>query len=195
MNKKERHGEEHITAGPRCAMIRGSMGTNPMNRREFTRLITVSGTGLWTAASNLPYLVMMPLEGTAHEYFDLSKTIPGEWEGLYTGYMHSAANGAGETRGTWRQPHTSLTFAPRGQHGSTMAYGFSFRWAKDLDGVRDLLYQGGGFDFRVVPGMVLPSDSPPASMERRPSLPRIRCSAGPPMAATSERNTGQRTSR
>lgn len=102
-----------------------------------------------------PYLVMVPMPGTKLEYFDMSQFDRG-----YTVFVHSAAAGD-ELRargGTWRHPNTRLVLAPKGNSGDSASYGFKFRWAKDYDGVRDVLYQEGLADVNVVPGMTVPND-------------------------------------
>ena len=63
-----------------------------------------------------------------------------------------------ETRGTWRQAHTSLDLAPAGRPGSKAAYGFRMQWADSYEELRDMLYQAGLFDIRVVPGMTVPEN-------------------------------------
>lgn len=100
-----------------------------------------------------PFLVMTPHAGTKLEYFrhDLSS---GAWEGIYTAYIHSGAWAEAETRGTWRQPQTSLVLAP----AEEATYGFRLRWAADYDGAREILYDEGLFDVQVVPGMSVPTD-------------------------------------
>ncbi|MFC1600842.1 DUF5695 domain-containing protein [Candidatus Sumerlaeota bacterium] len=121
----------------------------------------ISGHGsfiFWQRANGEgPYLVMTPLPGTKLEYFDIGER-GGSWEGAYSAYIHSASRGKSETRGTWRQAHTSRVLSASGTPGSEVAYGFKFRWAKDYDGVRDVLYEEGQFDVNVVPGMTVPSD-------------------------------------
>lgn len=101
-----------------------------------------------------PYLVMTPLAGTKLEYYEVPEMCQHGWEGPYHAYIHSAVQGANETRGDWRQPHTSRILAP----GEAVNYGFQFRWADDYQGVRDILYQAGGFDVQVIPGMTVPTD-------------------------------------
>ncbi len=101
-----------------------------------------------------PYLVMTPLAGTKLEYYEVPEMCQHGWEGPYLAYIHSAIQGANETRGTWRQPHTSKILAP----GEAVTYGFKFRWADDYQGVRDVLYEEGQFDIQVIPGMTVPTD-------------------------------------
>ncbi|MCE7982335.1 MAG: hypothetical protein DYG89_14160 [Caldilinea sp. CFX5] len=102
-----------------------------------------------------PYLVMTPQPGTHLEYYEVPEMCQHpSWEGPYIVYIHSAVKGAGETRGDWRQPHTSRTLAP----GERVTYGFNFQWAADYQGVRERLYQAGLFDVQVIPGMTLPTD-------------------------------------
>lgn len=120
----------------------------------------VGGDGsyvFWTRCNGIgPYLVMFPEKGTHFEYFD-------EEEGRhFTAYMHSSAR-EGELvakGGKWRLPSTSATLASKNSANDSVQYTFKFRWAKDYDGVRNVLYEEGGFDFNVVPGMTVPTDLP-----------------------------------
>jgi hypothetical protein len=41
-----------------------------------------------------------------------------------------------ETRGTWRQPHTTLQLGPAGIPSASVRYGVSFRWAKSYEEAR-----------------------------------------------------------
>jgi hypothetical protein len=120
------------------------------NRLNRHRLIAGHGSFIyWMRANGVgPYLVMTPLENTKLEYFDRD----------YVAYINSAYTGGNETRGTWRQKHTSTILAPNGQKGDAVNYGFTFSWGKDYDGVRDVLYKNGSFDVNIVPGMVLPDN-------------------------------------
>ncbi len=101
-----------------------------------------------------PYLLMVPEANTALEYFDQGE------EREFTAYVHASARGA-ELKakgGKWRLPTTNMILAAKGHRGDSLSYGFRFRWAKDYDGVRDVLYQEGAFDVSVVPGMTVPTD-------------------------------------
>jgi hypothetical protein len=103
-----------------------------------------------------PYLVMTPEKGTHLEYFD-------EPEGRhFTAYVHSSAReqDLAAKGGKWRLHNTSATLTPKGTSNDVVRYSFKFRWAKDYDAVRDVLYDEGGFDFHVVPGMTVPTDLP-----------------------------------
>jgi hypothetical protein len=125
--------------------------------RKVMRHSLVAGHGSWIywqrSNGEGPYLVMTPAGGTKLEYFDSTS-------GAFTPYIHAKAASAAVTAagGNWRLPVTSLTLAPKGSTGSSATYTFRFRWARDFAGVRDALYEGGVFDTRVVPGMVVPSD-------------------------------------
>lgn len=103
-----------------------------------------------------PYLVMVPEQGTRLEYFDQHR---GE---TFRAYIHSSASGdeLAAKGGKWRLPHSKVTLAPKGQPGDSATYGFKFRWAKDYAAVHDILYEEGGFDVNVVPGMTVPTDLP-----------------------------------
>ena len=103
-----------------------------------------------------PYLVMVPEAGAHLEYYD-------QPEGRsFTAYVHSAGRGAdlAARGGKWRLPNTMLKLAPKGRPGDSAKYSFKFRWAKDYAGVRDVVYQEGGVDINVVPGMTVPTDLP-----------------------------------
>ncbi len=116
----------------------------------------VAGDGsffFWMRKNSVgPYLTMMPAVGTQLEYW---KPRP-----EYRAFVHSVVAGAeARSRGCrWRQPHTSVTLAPRGEHGHTRSYGFDFHWAPDYDGVRQLLVDQRLIDVQVVPGMTVPVD-------------------------------------
>lgn len=128
----------------------------------------------WTRANGVgPYLLMTPLQGTHLEFFE--PTVRGNhadstdpvfyprnaWEGLYTAYIHAAAEARDfETQGTWRQPLTSKVLAPRGLPGSSVTYAFEFRWAADYHAIREILYRSGLIDVTVAPGMAIPTDLP-----------------------------------
>lgn len=120
---------------------------NRLNRHRF-----IAGHGsfiYWMRANGVgPYLVMTTLKDTKLEYFDRD----------YTAFINSAYTGGNETRGTWRQKHTSTILEPKGKEGDFANYGFKFVWGQDYDGVRDVLYNNGAFDINVIPGMTLPNN-------------------------------------
>jgi hypothetical protein len=101
-----------------------------------------------------PHLVFVPTGETKLEYWEGSR------DAGYRVFIHSAAAGAEVTeRGsTWRQPHTSLTLAPKGQRGDVQTYELKFRWAENYDAIRQILVDEGGIDVQAVPGMTVPSD-------------------------------------
>lgn len=108
----------------------------------------------WERPTGLgPYLVMVPLPGTSLEYFSTASSSPGE-RGVFQAFIHSALTGNKEIRGTWRQPHTLTSIAGK----SNKTYGFTFRWAKDYNAIRDILVEEGLIDIQVMPGMTIPTD-------------------------------------
>ena len=136
----------------------GPYGEDPAQifERGFLRHQFVSGAASFLyfvrASGSPPYLLVTCLPGTKLEYFDGSGRAGGRL------FVHSARSGPAETRGTWRQPHTSLELAPAGKPGGRAAYGFRFRWAESYDEIRAFLYDEGLFDVRVIPGMTVPED-------------------------------------
>jgi len=108
----------------------------------------------WERPTGLaPYLVMVPLPGTSLEYFSTASSAPGE-RGVFQAFIHSALTGNKEMRGTWRQPHTLTSIAGKG----SKTYGFTFRWANDYNGIRNILAEEGLIDVQVMPGMTIPND-------------------------------------
>ncbi len=120
------------------------------NRLNRHRLINGHGSFIfWMRANGTgPYLLMIPLSGTKLEYFDKD----------YPAFINSAFTGGNEHGGTWRQKHTKTILEPKGKTNDSVVYGFKFVWGKDYEGVRDALYQNGGFDIHVVPGMTIPTN-------------------------------------
>lgn len=139
--------------------VRGPSGPTPTDIFEhgFLKHQFVSGSGSFLyyvrAAGAPPFLLVTVRPGTKLEY-----TGTGGRGGGAEVYVHASRVGGAETRGTWRQPLTALKLSPAGRPGSTASYGFRFQWAQSYDQLRDLIYQAGLFDVRVVPGMTVPED-------------------------------------
>ena len=104
------------------------------------------------------YLVMIPTKDTHLEFFDTVNLDSGHH--YFRPYIHSAAQSevARQKGCIWRQPNTSLKLAPKGTKGDSRTYVFKFLWAKDLDDVRNVLFEEGKLDIYVVPGMTVPTD-------------------------------------
>ena len=126
--------------------------------RRLFRHSFVAGHGsfvFWLpVAGQGPHLVMTPLAGTKLEHFSEARSSYAEGGSGYRAYIHSLARSSEAKGGSWRQKPTSVTLAP----GDDVTYGFQFRWADDYEGVRRVLYDTGGFDVRIAPGMVVPED-------------------------------------
>jgi hypothetical protein len=101
-----------------------------------------------------PFLVVTPRPGTSLEY------SAAEGRGGFRAFIHSGLTGGAEKRGTWRQAHSIRDLGPAGAPDSRMTAGFRFRWAQSYDEIRDILYDEGLFDIRIVPGMTVPLDLP-----------------------------------
>jgi len=136
----------------------GPYGEDPAQifERGFLRHEFISGHGSFfyfvRASGAPPFLLVTVLPGTKLEY-----TAGGGRSGSQV-FVHSSRAGAAETRGTWRQAHTSLDLAPAGRPGSRVTYGFRMQWAESYEDLRDMLFRAGLFDVRVVPGMTVPED-------------------------------------
>lgn len=159
---------------------RGQIYTQKLIRHSF-----IGGNGSWVywqrANAEGPFLVMVPQGSAKTEYTGAvsGNTPPNLIQGVagagqiaggaragFTPFIHAAVSSVGPiARGKeagreqpWRLPITSLTLAPKGSTGDSVAYTFHFTWAKDFDDVRDALYREGSIDVNVVPGLTLPSD-------------------------------------
>ncbi len=136
----------------------GPTGEDPAQifERGFLRHQFISGHGSFfyyiRASGAPPFLLVTVRPGTKLEY------SAGGGRGGIQAFVHSARTGGAETRGTWRQAHTSLALAPAGRPGSRASYGFRMQWAGSYEELRDLLYRDGLFDIRVVPGMTVPEN-------------------------------------
>lgn len=123
--------------------------------RSFLRHQFVSGNGSFLyfvrPSGAARFLVVTVRPGTGLEY--MTRTREGTVH-----YLHSAASGSEETRGTWRQPHTSLRLGPRGAKDASTHYGLRLQWANSYREIREILYKEGLFDVRAVPGMTVPED-------------------------------------
>ncbi len=122
--------------------------------QSFTKHNFISGNGSFIYFTNPsgqpPYLLVTVHPGTKLEYFTSDRG--------FLAYIHSEHTGNLETRGTWRQPHTSVTLGAAGEKNSSAKYGFRFQWAQSYQELRNLVYENGLFDIRVVPGMTIPED-------------------------------------
>lgn len=143
----------------------------PKNRSEiYTKKLIrhsfLSGYGSWIywsrANAEGPYLVMATGQETKFEYFDDSANA-------FTPYIHGSvasqesiikAKAFGGGAEPWRFPLTTLILSPEGSQESTATYRFKFRFAKNADAVRDVLYEEKLFDVNILPGMSLPVDLP-----------------------------------
>jgi Family of unknown function (DUF5695) len=140
--------------------VAGPTGATPAQifERGFLKHQFVSGAGSFfyyvRASGAPPFLLVTVRPGTKLEY---AGTGGGRGGGAEV-YVHSLRASTAESRGTWRQPNTALELKPAGQPGSRASYGFRLQWAASYDELRDLIYQAGLFDVRVVPGMTVPDD-------------------------------------
>src|SRR5512146_413065 len=109
-----------------------------------------------------PYLVMTPVSKCP--LFEPTRSemnfAPGKLEYSDRGGVYVLSGRRGEEErakgGNWRQPQTTHTLSPTNSQRDGITYAFKFRWAKDYDGVRQILYEEGVPDVQVVPGMTVP---------------------------------------
>ena len=139
--------------------VSGPWGEDPIQIFEhgFLRHQFIEGAGSFfyfvRASGAPPFLLVTVKPGTHFEY-----SGGGGGRGGGGAMVHSALSASRAAMGTWRQPNTSLDLKPAGQPGSKACYGFRLQWANSYDEMRDLIYQEGLFDVRVVPGMTIPDN-------------------------------------
>ncbi|MEI8373431.1 MAG: DUF5695 domain-containing protein [Planctomycetota bacterium] len=100
------------------------------------------------------FLVMQPLADTSLEFFTSTGMDYASGKERFTVFVHSKATPELDKRGTWRQPRTSRVLKP----GEEVSYSFAFRFTDSYEGVRESVYQNGGVDVQVAPGMTVPRD-------------------------------------
>jgi len=113
---------------------------------SFLYWLPVQGTG--------SILVMQPVDGTSLEFFTAVGMDYAHGREQFTVFIHSKASAEMDRRGTWRQPRTSRIL----KAGEHVTHSFVFRFADSHEGVRELIYQNGGVDVHVTPGMTVPRD-------------------------------------
>ena len=120
--------------------------------KSFTKHQHIAGNGSFIyftrPSGEPPFLLVMAKPGTRLEFFESNPN--------YQAFIHSGLTAGKEKTGTWRLKNTMLNLAPAGKEGSSAEYGFRFEWANSYDEMREVLYDNGLFDTRVVPGMTLP---------------------------------------
>lgn len=120
----------------------------------FTKHHYISGNGSFIfftkPSGDPPFIMVLPKKGTKLEYFDGGR-------GGYKAYIHSFVAGNAVKSGTWRQEFTKLILNPAAGKQS-VTYGFKLVWADSWDDMRQILYDEGLFDIRVVPGMTIPTN-------------------------------------
>ena len=76
--------------------------------------------------------------------------------GAFRVYLYAGKVGGEETRGSWRLPHTYGELKPAGQPGDKISFSFAFNDARSYDEIRDIIYNEGMIDIRVLPAMTIP---------------------------------------
>jgi hypothetical protein len=90
-------------------------------------------------------LLMTMQDGTSFEYLTS--------KGSSQYFIHSSTT-VDRITDTWRLPSTSAKLAPKGNR----KYGLKFQLAANIDKVREAIYDEGGLDVRIIPGMTLPDN-------------------------------------
>ena len=130
---------------------KGNTGEEPKEifERSFIKHAFISGDASFfyftRFSGEAPYIMLLPDVGTPLEYYANNRR-------QYMAYIRSAKSGKQETRGTWRQPHTGDTLHP----GEKRQYGFSYIAARTYPEMRQLIYESGSIDTKIVPGMTIP---------------------------------------
>ncbi len=127
--------------------------TETIFEKGFTKHHYIAGDGSFIyftrPSGKPPYFIIMALPGTRLEYYDS--------ENGYEVFIHSGYSG-NQQEGNWRYEHTFCDLSSAGEEGSEAEYSFRMEWANSYDELREILYNNGLLDIRVVPGMSLPQD-------------------------------------
>ena len=138
----------------------GTNGATPADifERGFLKHQFVSGAGSFfyyvRASGAPPFLLVTVKPGTKLEFTGTPATGTGQGGRGAQVFVHSSRSASVDARGTWRQPNTNLTL----KAGGKTSYGFRMQWASSYDELRNLIYEAGLFDIRVVPGMTVPDN-------------------------------------
>ncbi|MDD7985999.1 DUF5695 domain-containing protein [Lentisphaera marina] len=100
------------------------------------------------------HLLMTPKEETHLEFFEAKNGIYASGGALYSAFIHSKTH-TEKIKGTWRQENSSKLIPAQ----ETVSYSFRFQWCDNYADIREKIYQSGGIDIRVAPGMVIPRDN------------------------------------
>ncbi|MFZ5942075.1 MAG: DUF5695 domain-containing protein, partial [Bacteroidota bacterium] len=131
-------------------------GQTAIFEESFTKHHFIAGNGSFLyftkPSGNPPYLLITAKKGTRLEYFTSSRGSG------YSVYVCSGLAAETDTAGSWRTEQTWIDLKSAGEEGSKFVCGLRFHWARSYDELREILYREGLIDFRVVPGMTIPSD-------------------------------------
>ena len=120
--------------------------------KRFTKHHHIAGNGSFLyftrPSGKPPYLMVMTKPGTRLEYFEESPE--------FKVFVHSGLSAERKKNGNWRLEQTTHELSPKGNKEAIVEYGFRIAWAESYDAMRELLFDNGLFDTRVVPGMTLP---------------------------------------
>lgn len=131
-------------------------GENPLEifERRVAKRGYVAGEGsylYWQRPSGIgPFLVMTPSFNSAPQFFNVGRF--NREQNVYQLFLYASMSVDATKEKIWNRSVTSLTLKP----GQRITHGFHFRWAKDYAAMRNILFEEGGFDIRVAPGMTIP---------------------------------------
>lgn len=91
-----------------------------------------------------PFLLVMTKPGTSLEYHDGSSV-----------FIHSIVSGIDDLSKN-RIKNKTINLSPFGEEGCVIEYGLRYQWVNSYEEMRDVLYDNGLIDIRVVPGMTIP---------------------------------------
>lgn len=121
--------------------------------RRFTKHQSIQGNSSFLYFTRFggqaPYYIWTAANDTPLEYW-------GYQNRTFRVYVHSGKTGQEETRGTWRQAHTFGHLAPVGQSGDYLKLQFKFTDADSYQELRNVIYENGLLDVKVLPATTLP---------------------------------------
>ena len=128
-------------------------GENDLFERNFTKhqfiMKDVSFLYFTRFGGYAPYYIWTVGDGTSLEYWDYPKDT-------FRAFIYSGKFGNEETRGTWRIEHSYGKLAPKGMAGDKLTFSFKFNSAWSYEDMRDIIYNEGLIDIKVLPAMTIP---------------------------------------
>ena len=128
---------------------RGGSDRNSVFEKNYNRHSYVSGDASFLYFTRVngeaPYFLLTVDPGTKLEFSDNSRL-----------FIHSGKTGRDDTRGTWRQEHTSGWLQPAGSGKDKLSFGFTLHISDTYQQMKEQIVASRSVNVEVAPGMTVP---------------------------------------